>query len=159
MSTFSLDEFQHLLSRVTDTIAGKPLDKDLQAALNSNFPANGEIFKAIEAACHAGIEAGDVCKHERGGIRYGRVIDPTPALQGCSVDVVEMNEVAGPRHRHPQGEIDLIMPVDSEARFDDHPAGWLVYDAESVHAPTVTVGRALILYLLPNGEIDFRPNA
>lgn len=156
MSTFSLDEFQHFLSGVTDAIAGMPWDKDLQILLNEKFPACGEVFKAIESACHSGIEAGLVCKHQRGGVRFGRVIEPTPALQGCAVDVVEMNDLVGPYHRHPQGEIDLIMPIDSEARFDDHPAGWLVYGPDSAHAPTVTGGRALILYLLPNGEIDFQ---
>jgi hypothetical protein len=63
--------------------------------------------------------------------------------------------VAGPHHTHPLGEIDLIMPMDADARFDGHGAGWLVYPAGSAHPPTVTGGRALVLYLLPEGRIDF----
>lgn len=66
-----------------------------------------------------------------------------------------MENIAGPHHVHPQGEIDLIMPVDGDAQFDDRPAGWLVCPPGSAHRPTVTRGRALVLYLLPNGEIEF----
>ena len=33
----------------------------------------------------------------------------------------------------------------------------MVYGPDSVHSPTVTVGQALILYLLPDGAIDFTP--
>jgi len=33
--------------------------------------------------------------------------------------------------------------------------GWLVYEPDSEHYPTVSGGRAIVLYLLPGGEIDF----
>jgi hypothetical protein len=83
------------------------------------------------------------------------VIEPCKTLNGFSVDVVDMNDIVGPHHRHPGGEIDFIMPVDPQARFDGQSAGWLVYGPDSAHSPTVTQGRALILYLLPRGEIEF----
>jgi len=35
------------------------------------------------------------------------------------------------------------------------PAGWCVYPAGSAHRPTVSGGRALVLYLLPAGQIEF----
>ena len=66
-----------------------------------------------------------------------------------------MRNVEGPHHSHPQGEIDLIMPIEGDARFDGRPAGWLVCPPASAHRPTVTDGRALVLYLLPQGEIQF----
>ncbi len=66
-----------------------------------------------------------------------------------------MAEVAGGHHVHPHGEIDLVMPLDPEARFDGHPAGWCVYPPGSANTPTVTGGRALVLYLLPQGAIEF----
>ena len=66
-----------------------------------------------------------------------------------------MRDIAGPQHAHPNGEIDLIMPIDDTARFDGRAAGWLVYPAGSAHRPTVSAGRALVLYLLPQGRIDF----
>lgn len=159
MSAFSVAEFQALMRTVTEVAAGLPLDQHLEDTLNARFPADGAYFQAITAACHAGIASGDLCKYEGGGVKYGRVIKPTEDLQGYSVDVVDMNDLAGPHHRHPQGEIDMIMPVDSSAKFDGRGAGWLVYGPDSAHAPTVTGGRALVLYLLPNGEIKFSPPA
>jgi hypothetical protein len=76
-------------------------------------------------------------------------------LHGFSVDVVDVNDLAGPHHRHPAGEIDLVMPADAEARFDGHAAGWVIYEAGSAHHSSVSGGRALILYLLPDGSIEF----
>jgi len=89
------------------------------------------------------------------GIRYGRVLKAADDLQRFSVDVVDMKDVVGPHHVHPQGEIDLIMPLEGDALFDGHPAGWCVYPPGSSHRPTVTQGRALVLYLLPEGQIEF----
>ena len=96
-----------------------------------------------------------MCAQEAGGIRYGRVFRADDELQGFSVDVVDMNDVVGPHHSHPDGEIDLVMPLEGDARFDGHPAGWVVYPPGSAHHPTVTDGRALVLYLLPGGSIEF----
>jgi hypothetical protein len=88
-------------------------------------------------------------------LRYGRVIKPGPDTHGFSVDVVLMKDCVGPHHAHPNGEIDMIMPRDTQARFDERPAGWLVYDDTTAHAPTVTGGEAIVLYLLPDGAIEF----
>ena len=57
------------------------------------------------------------------------------------------------------GEIDLIMPLDEGALFDGLPAGWMVTPAGSAHCPTVSGGRALVLYLLPQGRIEFTARA
>ncbi len=43
----------------------------------------------------------------------------------------------------------------SIALFDCHPAGWMVCPPGSARHPTVTQGRAIVLYLLPEGEIAF----
>jgi hypothetical protein len=58
-------------------------------------------------------------------------------------------------HHHPNGGIDLIMPLSSDARFDGPAAGWLGYGPGSSHAPTVVGDSALVLYLLPHGAIEF----
>ena len=50
-------------------------------------------------------------------------------------------------------------PAVATARFDGHGAGWVVYGPGSAHSPTVTGGRALVLYLLPQGAIEFTPPA
>jgi hypothetical protein len=109
----------------------------------------------VHDACLAGIAAGWMCNREHAGIRYGRVVRPGAATHGFSVDVVDMNDVAGGHHRHPNGEIDLVLPLDGAATFDGHGAGWLVYEPGSAHVPTVAGGRALVLYLLPQGAIEF----
>jgi len=153
----TVETFAALVARVTGRIAGRPLDPALAAELNAALPGDGAEVAAIAAACRSGIAAGWMCNREAAGIRYGRVVKPGPATHGFSVDVVDMNDVAGPRHRHPNGEIDLVMPLSPAARFDGHGAGWVVYAPDSVHRPTVTGGRALVLYLLPQGAIDFTP--
>jgi len=148
-------EFQSRIAEITASIAGRPLDQELEDFLNHTFPADGETFRTIETACHQAIESGWMCDREHGGIRFGRVIKPTEASHDFSVDVVQMDDVAGPHHRHPRGEIDMIMPITAGARFDGRGAGWLVYGPDSAHSPTVSDGNALVLYLLPNGEIEF----
>lgn len=149
------ETFQGLLNGVTATIAGRALDGELEALLNSRYPAGGEVVQSIVRACGAAMTEGWMCNREAGGIRYGRVLKPGPATQGFSVDVVDMNDVVGPQHSHPKGEIDLIMPRAAMAQFDGRGAGWLVYGPGSSHRPTVTGGRAWVLYLLPEGEIVF----
>lgn len=151
----SIEAFRQLIQTVTSEVGGRPLDASLQYSLEQTFPYEGEVCQSIVRACKQGIEDGWMCKHEHGGIRYGRIIKPAEDLSGYSVDVVEMNDIAGPQHCHPEGEIDLIMPLDAEARFDGRPAGWLVYGPQTVHSPTVSAGRALVLYLLPQGKITF----
>lgn len=147
--------FSALVAPITALAAGRPLDFRLENELNERYPANGPEFRQLFEACRDAIAAGWMCSREAGGIRYGRVIKPGSENHGFSVDVVEMNRLAGPHHQHPNGEIDMIMPLEPEARFDGHGAGWLVYEAQSGHAPTVTGGKALILYLLPQGAITF----
>jgi len=149
------EEFQSLISTVTDEIAGRPLDGELTTFLNDRFPPDGETFQAIRDACHAAINEGWMCQNEHGGIRFGRVVKPTPDIAGYSVDVVQMKDIKGPHHRHPNGEIDMIMPIDADAAFDGHGEGWWVYGPDTAHHPTVTRGDALILYLLPDGAIEF----
>lgn len=149
------ETFQQLIRTVTDYIGERPLDAGLQAALNEQFPFEGSVYRQILDTCRQGVREGWMCQYEGGGVRYGRVIKPTDELNGFSVDVVQMNNLAGPHHRHPNGEIDLIMPLDPQACFDAHPGGWLVYGPDTAHSPTVTGGEALVLYLLPQGQIEF----
>ena len=148
-------EFANLMATITARIEGRPLDAMLEAHLNATLPPESETFVVVERACHAGIAAGWMCNREHGGIKYGRVVKPGPATHGFSVDVVEMDNVAGGHHRHPNGEIDLIMPIDDMAEFDGRGAGWLVYGPGTAHVPTVAGGKALVLYLLPEGAIEF----
>jgi hypothetical protein len=149
------DELRSLISDLTAEIARQPLDDALAARLNREHPVGSPMYEAILAACRAGLAAGWICDHEANGIRYGRVIKPGPETHDFSVDVVDMKECTGPHHVHPNGEIDLVMPLEGPAAFDGQGAGWKVYGPESAHFPTVRGGRALVLYLLPRGAIRF----
>ena len=151
----SAEHFRAQIVELSAAIAGRPLDAPLDAWLNAEHGAGSATYAALKASCEQGVAEGWLCNREGGGIRYGRIFKPADDLQGFSVDVVDMADIAGPHHVHPQGEIDLIMPLVEGATFDGRPAGWCVYPAGSAHSPTVRHGRALVLYLLPQGQIEF----
>ena len=147
--------FRQQIAEFTALLVGRPLDGELDTWLNQAHGVDSASYRALKASCEAGVQAGWLCDREGGGIRYGRIFKPADDLNGFSVDVVDMQDIAGPHHVHPNGEIDLIMPIDGDARFDGRPAGWLVCPPGSAHRPTVTQGRSLVLYLLPDGKIEF----
>jgi hypothetical protein len=148
-------QFQELVAPITRFVQGRALDAVLQHDLNLKFPPQGDMFQRIDQACHAGISAGWMCAQGDAKRRFGRIFEAGEATHGFSVDVVDITDLVGNHHRHPTGEIDLIMPVTPEAKFDGNGAGWLVYAPGTGHRPTVTAGRALILYLLPEGKIEW----
>ena len=147
--------FRQQIAQLTRQIAGRPLDAELDAWLNAVHGPGSPTYDGLKSACQQGVAEGWLCNREGGGIRYGRIFKPADDLHRFSVDVVDMADVAGPHHTHPLGEIDLIMPIAGNATFDGRPAGWLVCPPGSVHRPTVSQGRALVLYLLPDGQIQF----
>jgi hypothetical protein len=151
----NVDHFQKLLKPVTDLVSSQAVKPALAEELNRQFPHNSEIFNAIEAACHEAISEGWMCAQGSQGRRFGRVIEAGEETGGLSVDVVDLENIVGPHHRHPTGEVCMIMPVTSDARFDDMPRGWCVFEPGSDHRPTVTDGEALVLYMLPDGKIEF----
>jgi len=144
--------FTEVINKITSAISGEPLNAVLASKLNKLYPPDGELFSEIRRICEAGVNEGWMCGQEFGGIKFGRIIKD---INGFSVDVVHMEDVVGPHHRHPKGEIDLIMPIKGDAEFDNHGEGWIVYEPNSAHNPTVRNGTALVLYLLPDGEIEF----
>ena len=151
----SKQAFHELVADVTTQIAGRPLDDELDRWLNTVHGAGSPTFERLKQACVDGVAEGWLCEREGAGIRYGRVFKAEDALHRFSVDVVDMKNIAGPHHAHPNGEIDLIMPMEEGATFDGRPAGWCVYQPATAHRPTVARGRALVLYLLPEGQIKF----
>ena len=157
--TMSKQDFHDLVAGLTAQIAGRPLDAALDRWLNAEHGAGSASYAALKQACIDGVAQGWLCEREGGGIRYGRVFKAQDELHRFSVDVVDMQDLAGPHHAHPQGEIDLIMPLQGDATFDGRPAGWCVYGPGTAHQPTVAQGRALVLYLLPEGQIEFTHQA
>jgi Domain of unknown function (DUF4863) len=155
MSQTAQAHFRRRIADLVAQIAGRPLDAALDAWLNAEHGPTSPVYQGLAQASREGVAAGWLCNREGGGIRYGRIFKPAPDLHGFSVDVVDMKDIAGPHHTHPNGEIDLLMPIEGEATFDGRAAGWIVYPPGSAHRPTVANGRALVLYLLPEGRIEF----
>lgn len=147
--------YRQLLVDITNQIQGRALDTQLDEWLNECHGVQSDTYQEIKRLTFTGVKEGWLCNREAGGLKYGRIFKPADDLNGFSVDVVDMENIAGPHHLHPLGEIDLIMPIESEALFDDRKAGWMVNPPGSEHAPTVSNGRAFVLYLLPQGQIQF----
>src|SRR3989344_163710 len=132
--------FHQALVDLTAQIAGRPLDSELQDWLNQTHGPDSAAYAGLKAACLVGVEEEWLSDREGGGIRYGRVFKADEALHRFSVDVVDMQDIAGPHHSHPLGEIDLILPLTAGATFDGHPAGRCVHPPAS--APVL--GEALV---------------
>jgi hypothetical protein len=139
--TLTPETMRPRIAEQTAQIAGRALDDHLDVWLNREHGAGSASYPALKQHCEAGAAAGWLCNREAGGLRYGRIFKPAPDLHGFSVDVVDMKNIAGPHHVHPQGEIDLLMPIEGQALFDGRPAGWIVYPPGSAHHPTVSRGR------------------
>lgn len=159
MTSLTAESFRASLAWLTRQLPGRDLDDRLADWLNATHGPGSEVFETLQAHCVAGARDGWLCQREGGGIRYGRIFKPAQDLANFSVDVVDMDDIVGPHHVHPQGEIDLVMPLTPDAQFDGQGAGWKVYGPGSAHAPTVRQGRALVLYLLPEGQIEFGARA
>lgn len=157
----SQSQFNSLMGQVAATAADRPIDKSLEAELNRAFAPGSETYEALRAAAEAGVAEGWLVPNDNGGVKWGRPIKPSPATHGFSVDAVKYRDMKGPFHGHPNGEICVVFPTEGDAKFDGVGAGWCVYEAGSKHYPTISDGEAIVLYLLPEGAIDFkaRPDA
>jgi hypothetical protein len=147
--------FNEIMGDIAKAIGDKPVDMSLHAFLTQTFSPDGAVFKEVETLCRDGEAGGWLCGREQGGIKFGRCVKPGGVAGKFSVDVVRMNDVKGPHHAHPNGEIGMIMPVSGSPKFDGFPRGWYVDPPGSDHWPTVEGGDAYVLYLLPEGAIQF----
>jgi hypothetical protein len=147
--------FEKLIGSIADDIAAMPLDEDLTLHLNSKWPVGGRSFSELKELCKLGEEEGWLMSREHGGIKFGRVVKPGSSAGLFSVDVVRMEDAKGPHHTHPNGEIGAVMALDGDPNFDGFPEGWYVYGPGTAHHPTVRNGSAYVLYLLPEGAIEF----
>jgi hypothetical protein len=153
-TTMSKEQFTELLRPLAQALAAVNVDASDGAAQAERAAAfQGPLVQKVREAAVAAIGSEWLLPKAQGGIRFGRVAKD---LAGFSVDAVLM-DVPGPKHRHPNSEIDLCFTTKGEPRFDGKPAGWVVYGKDSVHVPTVRGGEMLILYFLPGGAIDFNP--
>jgi hypothetical protein len=124
------------------------------AQLNDRFDPQGEEAAALNVALKTLLDEGRIADRGELPVRWGRVAKPSEESLGFSIDVVLMNG-AGPRHRHPLGEVNYCVALEDTPTFQDQSPGWVVESPGSEHVPTVSGGTMLIVYLLPEGSMEF----
>jgi len=155
------------LAPVLEHVAALPLSgcndakaaSSLVAQLEQAMPVEGPVFQALGETLRRGVAAGWLCDRGDPSARFCRVAKASPDTHDLSIDVVAL-EGSALRHRHPRGEITMAFSADPSAsgsHFDDHPPGWVVLPQGSVHTPTVTGPRMLLLYFLPAGAVEWNP--
>jgi hypothetical protein len=150
------EELLGKLQPILDFLAGFDPDRDdAKAKLDAAFPPDSEVVAEVGRVLRAGIDSGELCDREAGGVRFSRLLK-AKADDEISIDLVHMN-APGPGHTHPNGEVDLCFAVEGSPKFDDNPPGWTVYPRGSWHVPTVSDGVMDIVYFLPGGAIEFGP--
>lgn len=147
-----IDIFRPLLDAardldVTDTAAA-------EATLCQRFDPQSEAGKALSAKLLEMLEAGEIANRGELPMTFGRVSKACPESDNFTIDVVRMNG-AGPKHRHPKGEINYAVSISGEPTFDGRQPGWVVFSEGSEHVPTAAGGEMLIVYLLPEGAFEF----
>jgi 2-hydroxylaminobenzoate mutase len=150
-------ELIELLRSLCSDIRAMPLDAALEARLNGRYGEGTESYARLAELVKLGVEEGWAAYEtiEGGDYRRGRIAEPSPDTSDMSVESGLLKDVKGQYHCHTNGEINMIIPLEEGAQFCGHGAGWRVFPPMSEHFPTVT-GRALMLYFLPGGKIDYR---
>lgn len=153
MSSATLTEvFRPLLDAARGIDLSDPLHAEER--LRERFDPSGEAAQKLNRELVALYEEGQIANRGEAPVKWGRVAKPEESTYGFSIDVVHMT-APGPKHRHPKGEIDYCIALDGEPTFDARSDGWIVLPPDSVHVPTVAGGTMLIVYLLPDGEMEF----
>ena len=129
-------QFREQIAELSAQLAGRPLDASLDAWLNAEHGATSTTYASLKQSCITGAAEGWLCDREGGGIRYGRIFKPAPDLHGYSVDVVDMTDIAGPHHTHPNGEIDLIRWTKAQSLTAAPLAGWSAHRAVRTGPPS-----------------------
>jgi hypothetical protein len=147
-----------IVYRVLKDIGDRPFNAELEFRLNRQFGPCSGTYEALAGLLNVGVEEGWVAYApvEGAGYNRGRIAEPAGETTGMSVESGLLCNVKGQYHCHTRGEIDMVIPIDSGAQFCGHGAGWVVYPPLREHFPTVTGGKALIMFFLPNGEIQYK---
>ncbi len=147
-----LDTFQPLIQAATGIDLTDP--EAAKAELYGRLDPASEAGKAVTAALVDLLEKGEVANRGEAPVKFSRAAKATEETNDFSIDVVDMTG-PGPRHLHPNGEINWCIALEGEPTFQGQPPGWVVETPGSEHVPTVEGGRMLIVYLLPGGAMQF----
>ncbi len=147
-----LEALQPVLKYLKELDVHNPLAA--KQLLNQTFSPTSAVFKKLRKLFLQGVEEKWLCNQSRGGTSFSRISKPSESSHHFSIDAVRMSG-PGVWHRHTNGEINLCFANNPDARFDENPEGWVVFEPESEHIPTVTGGEMDILYFLPEGKIEW----
>lgn len=154
----SKQQLMKLLEEVICFIGKDELNQELEARLNDVFGHETVLYKEVFRLLLVGMQEGWACYDAIGSEDYRRgplgVANEGPHdffLQSAC-----LKNVKGDFHTHPLGEINLILPVDAQAKFCGAGAGWKVFAPQTSHYPTVTGGKCAFVFLLPKGEIIYK---
>ena len=147
-----IDTFRPLLDAARDLDLSAP--EAARQELERRFDPRGPAARELAAELLDLVRQGKLAERGELPVRYGRVSKAVAETAELSIDVVLMNG-PGPRHRHPRGEVNFCVALEGEPTFDGEPPGWVVLAPGTSHVPTVAGGTMLIVYLLPQGEIEF----
>jgi hypothetical protein len=150
-----LDTFRPLLEAAQGLDLADPA-KALDL-LTQRLPPGSERARSLNTDLLRLLESASIANRGEPPVRYSRVARPTDTTLRFSIDVVDMTG-AGPAHHHPLGEVNWCVALEGDPRFDGQPPGWVVLPPGSTHVPAVAGGRMLIVYLLPEGRIEFLPD-
>lgn len=146
------EELRHEVLRIAAWLQGREISSRLSNVLEAAFPSGGEQFARIaELVPEALAQDGH---RVDGSTTFLRLAEPGPASCGFSIDLVELEDVRGPRHVHPRGEVDLVVPMTEAGEFNGRGRGWLALRPGSAHRPTA-IGKVAVIYFLPGGEMTF----
>ena len=147
-----IDTFRPLLDAAQGIDLSDPASAKTELARRLD-PA-GSRARTLNAELAKLLADGRIAERGELPVKWGRVAKAGPETDGFSIDVVLMNG-AGPRHRHPNGEINYCVALDGAPKFEGEPPGWVVLRPDSTHVPTVEGGTMLIVYLLPQGAVEW----
>lgn len=137
---------------------------ELEAILNAEYGPGSSTFDTLANLAKIGVAEGWAANEEVQGVKYrrSRLVEPCAETFYFSITLVYMESDAafrGDYHKHPYGEINLIVPLTPGAEIAG-PNGWCSHgwtspEPGSHHYPEVRGGAAIALFYLPAGRISY----
>jgi uncharacterized protein DUF4863 len=155
-----IDRSIPFLEQVKNRTAGA----ELEDWLNTTYGPDSELYQDLARMITDGVRDGWAAHSEVDGPGYrrGRIAEPADVLNFFSITAVYMDSVQpyrGQYHQHPYGELNLVVPLDAEAKLMGprgwSGAGWTAPGPGSHHYPEVKGGALIALFYLPAGRISY----
>jgi Domain of unknown function (DUF4863) len=147
-----------------EEIKNRTAGAELETWLNTTYGPGTALYDDLARMISEGVRDGWAANIEVDGPNYrrSRLADPSERLNHFSITAVYMNSVEpyrGQYHQHPYGELNMVVPLDPEARLMGprgwSGAGWTAPDPGSHHYPEVKGGALIALFYLPAGRISY----